>query len=86
MRKFTVTIRECRSGPVEHIAKVRHYTAPLAVTLAIQELYGRDKFLVPDSGLNREGSALYGQIGHYMNNEGLISTDTGRVRIDVEED
>lgn len=79
--KFRVEIVECYGERATHIST--HECAESdAERLAIVRAYGRGRFLVPETGLT---TGTYGQIGHYVNGQrGLISTDTGRVRITVE--
>lgn len=80
----TVTITECYGS--RRTFTSNHRAAENAERLAIQKAYGRGRFLCVDHGLSQPGSSTcYGQIGHYVNSQrNLISTDTGRVRIDIE--
>lgn len=83
---ITVTITECYGERREFVTT--HQTADKgeAERLAIASAYGRGKFLCLDRGLAQPGgSACYGQIGHCIDRkQGLISTDTARVRIEFE--
>lgn len=80
---FQVTITECYGERKVHVSK--HKNASTAEPEAIQKAYGKGKFLCVDNGIST-GSVRYGQVGHYMERKtGLISTDTGRVRVEVEE-
>lgn len=77
-----VTITECYGD--RRTFTSTHRIAETAERNAIQKAYGRGKFLCLDHGLST-GAARYGQVGHFINKQrSQISTDTGRVRIDIE--
>ncbi|MCY1357797.1 hypothetical protein D9M69_443040 [compost metagenome] len=79
-----VTITECYGD--RRTFTSTHRDAETAERNAIQKAYGRGKFLCLDRGLTQPGSSTrYGQIGHYINKQrNQISTDTGRVRVEIE--
>jgi len=81
-----VTITECYGGRQLFVSTHKTNDEAEAQQKAIVKAYGRGKFLCVDHGITTPGSSTqYGQIGHYVDRrQGLISTDTGLVRIDCE--
>jgi hypothetical protein len=83
--KVKVTITQCYALRQQFVSF--HRSPDDAERLAIRKAYGVGRFLCVDQGLSVPGSSTqYGQIGHYVDprKRNLISTDTGRVRIDIE--
>jgi len=85
-RRITITIREVSGarrvwGPSTH----RQETISDAIGVAVRKHFGKKHGFFIDSGLtNYPDSTRYGQVGHSVGNGS--SMDTGRVRIDIEED
>ncbi|MFK1433044.1 hypothetical protein ACIU0H_05185 [Pseudomonas aeruginosa] len=79
-----VTITECYGE--RRTFTSTHRDAGNAERAAIEKAYGRGHFLYLDRGLS-EGTARYGEIARPVGrrNPNVISTVTGRVRIDIEE-